>query len=812
MKTLRPQKNLDPQHYSDDLLDALERLNHLWADLQKSWRKASLQAINNIIKPLTCLPEALTWVKKADDLETYAQILSLNLVQIQQQDRIPNYTERGNIQEQIDDLNIMVKQFLIYLKNPFHDISGHAHKTICIVSADENLQQSLSQTLKKAGYYVQILANIKALLQAIHLFTPQALLVDMRLKQNSVNVMRVIYTIQKSRRQPLSILCLSHKNTLKARLAAVRIGCQSFFIQPVPHRSILMSLEKLQTDLPEKKYTVLLLDDQGDYYQKYHDILNTGKLQLHYTDQAMATPNLEQVDLLLIRMELENITGLELSKIIRQQAHYLHLPIIILTRELEQYLSQSAHQGIADDVIQDKVSPERLACLIQNRIEHSQYRQQVFSEYTQKDQFTGVYNKDYLLNYLQSYQAPKQAIHPLSIWVIDLSQTYHDDNIDPLQIENKICLDASVVIQQYHHQQDKLAVWDSQRLILLSEQYASLDVSMAAQHLVKRLQSQIQHKGYGLKNCIIGIAIYQKHHNLAHKTLWCAKQACDELLKNPKTDYQVLLDDSHISAQYQEIVSPKRQDFIAKQLQQALSHHNQQTPNLQLCYQPITHIHGKQIPYYDSLLRLYHQDSDSIAPSEFLQVASKYKQSGEVDRWVIKQALNDLAAKYQQQQAVRFFVKLDDCSLEDPSFIDCLQDCLKDLDIPHDALIFDINSYHAVANPYLRSFVVGIKSLGCGLSLRNFLYEPNHLDLLEQLSLDFIKLHPSLTENLEANSDIFAQIKTIVAMARQRGCETVAIRLEHADKLSLLWQAQIDYVAGNFVQAPDKHLDFNFAA
>ncbi len=816
MTTQRLQaKNLNPERYSQQLLDNLKQLQALWSNLQASWREDKLAQMRQLLVPLSQLASPLKLLKKANDLETYAQILDLNLAQFQQQGQSPNYAERHNIQEQLDDLSLSAEQFSTYIRNPFHDIAGHAHKTICIVSADEILQKNLSQLLKQVGYYVQVLTSIPALLQATHLFTPLALIVDMRLKQGDINVTRVMYTIQKSRRQSLSVFFISHKNTLKARLAAVRAGCAGFFMQPLDHHSLLAGLEKLHFHSRQQHYKVLLVDDKGDYYQKYVRELDSAPLSLQYSDNCFNLPDLDPIDLLIVRMELSNMTGLELVKVIRQQRRYLHLPIVVLTSELEQNLSQTAIQGVADDVVRDQITPKRLGCLVINRIEHSKKRQQIFKEYAEKDKFTGMYNKDYLLEYIKDYQASRYGEHPLSIWFIDLSQNYYDEDLDPLQTENQIRLDAANLIHQTSHKHEQIAVWDNQRLVLLTEHYASLDLGTAAKSLAKRLQNQLQNneRGYGLKRCAIGIAVHQNQQGKAWKTLWRAKQACDELIKNADDERQILLDDSHVSAQYQEILAPKRQEFVTKQLQQALAHHQQQqSPHLALCYQPIANVHGKQISFYDSLLRLYHQDGDSISPSEFLQVANKEGLSAKLDHWVTRQALNDLVAKYQQQQAVRFFVKLDDCSIEDPSFIDWLQERLQSLDIPHDALIFDLNSSHLVGNPYIHSFVVGIKSLGCGLSLRNFLYEQNHLALLEQLSLDFIKLHPGITDNLELDNEAFIQIKHIVDKAHGRGCEVVAIRLEHADKLSLLWQAQIDYVEGHFVQAPDKHLNFNFAA
>ena len=88
--------------------------------------------------------------------------------------------------------------------------------------------------------------------------------------------------------------------------------------------------------------------------------------------------------------------------------------------------------------------------------------------------------------------------------------------------------------------------------------------------------------------------------------------------------------------------------------------------------QPIVSLNGDPLARYELLVRMVGDDGELIAPGAFLPVAERMNLIKEIDRWVLRRAIEALAAQQRSGADVRLQVNLSALSIADPNLPDVI--------------------------------------------------------------------------------------------------------------------------------------------
>jgi EAL domain-containing protein (putative c-di-GMP-specific phosphodiesterase class I) len=233
---------------------------------------------------------------------------------------------------------------------------------------------------------------------------------------------------------------------------------------------------------------------------------------------------------------------------------------------------------------------------------------------------------------------------------------------------------------------------------------------------------------------------------------------------------------------------------------------------LALLYQPIASLQGDQSEKYEVLLRMRNDDNEYILPSQFLPIAEQTGQMAEIDRWVVKHAIDTLAEQRAQGVDTQFFIKISAPALQDEEMIPFIQTCIKEARLPGDALIFEIAEKTASQQlKHAKAFVKILQELRCKTALEHFGAGPNSFQLLKHLPVDYLKIDSSFIHNLASDSDNQAMVKSILDTAKSMNKQCIAEYVQDAHSLAVLWQSGIHYIQGNFLQEPSEVLEYDFS-
>jgi EAL domain-containing protein (putative c-di-GMP-specific phosphodiesterase class I) len=189
-------------------------------------------------------------------------------------------------------------------------------------------------------------------------------------------------------------------------------------------------------------------------------------------------------------------------------------------------------------------------------------------------------------------------------------------------------------------------------------------------------------------------------------------------------------------------------------------------------------------------------EAGDLAPHKFMDIADRNDMASSIDRLIIPGLLKTFV-----ETADRQIITVSNNSILDYGFPGWLSEQMKECCVEADKLIVQISAAAAQSNlkPAQR-LMNELGPLGCKLSISRFDSERRTRHLLEHLDASYIKIHPSLTEDLTGNTNQQEAIRQIVEAAEANDVCVIADEVADTSSLAILWQSGIKLIAGAFLK------------
>ncbi len=285
-----------------------------------------------------------------------------------------------------------------------------------VLNDQQQLLADLSQQLRHFGYRVEQLSDQE--FDQLNAKDPRQRIVFLASDQNRVKEQRTLELGRKYSSNHQTILfCPSDE--FRLRLAAVNQGLQGFFALPADTNQVLARLRKFEHSQEERKYRILLIDDDQNltrflsealgYYGFECDSLNQPERILEKLEQF-------EPDLFLLDYNMPGVKGSEMAAIIRQFHPYSLTPIVLLTADAELVKTEMISLG-SDDVLPKGMSPALLAKQLISRLQRAEQLRSLM----QLDGLTQLLNHDNIqLVAHQMFSLSQRTQQDCSIAFIDL--------------------------------------------------------------------------------------------------------------------------------------------------------------------------------------------------------------------------------------------------------------------------------------------------------------------------------------------------------------------------------------------------------
>ena len=422
-----------------------------------------------------------------------------------------------------------------------------------------------------------------------------------------------------------------------------------------------------------------------------------------------------------------------------------------------------------------------------------------------QDVQTGLYNRQYFLNLLENETNNQcdSGKNKKTLLYITLDNFSEIRNKAGIKTSDTLFLEIAGLLRGMVGRENLLSRFGDHTFAVLVSGDRADEATQLAQRICDHIKDH-DYRGYSADpkpSCTIGIAFTSEQIGNGHEFITQAYNACERARSEGIQLYalktgEVVAEDS-VSAS---------EAHLSHLIRFALEH-----DQFYLVYQPIVSLHGDTRENYAVMLRLLDENQEEIQPEHFMSQAASSGKTLELDRWVIRNAIKELAKQRKQGQKINFFVHITGASLDDETLLLYICDCLRDYEAKGPWVTFQVTDSDARAHlQQLKKLSDGLKKIKCKLCIDHFGLAKKPESILSELPIDYIQFDASFLEGLSENQEKQDSLNHLNENIQEQNIKTIASGVEEASSLAILWTIGVNYIRGYFIQEPTQTISYDF--
>ncbi len=237
---------------------------------------------------------------------------------------------------------------------------------------------------------------------------------------------------------------------------------------------------------------------------------------------------------------------------------------------------------------------------------------------------------------------------------------------------------------------------------------------------------------------------------------------------------------------------------MLRDLNEALNQHQ-----LVLHYQPKFNLRGGLPTAAEALVRWEHPERGMIPPAEFIPLLERCGLIGNLTRYVLDAAIKECALWYKSGLELAVAINLSARNLLDEDLPRYVLECLARHGLPAERLICEITETAVFSrSPVASGILDQLRAAGIGLSLDDFCTGYSSLSLLQERTIDEIKIDRSFVADLEVGNRTTEIVTALIELAHRCDIVVTAEGIETAEQQQLLTTLGCDYAQGYLLARP----------
>lgn len=196
------------------------------------------------------------------------------------------------------------------------------------------------------------------------------------------------------------VLYIASELSIENWLAAARAGVDTIVSRPIELRELADWLNDHVGRYRERQLSVLVVDDDEILAETYALALeNAGISAFVATNSTAALDQImsKQIDLVLLDIQMPNVSGIDLAKAVRQSRRYLSIPIVFLSFERDPTRQFEARSLAGDDFISKPIDLQQLVPLVRMKAQRAISLRKMMD----RDGLTGLLNQGRFIDRLR---------------------------------------------------------------------------------------------------------------------------------------------------------------------------------------------------------------------------------------------------------------------------------------------------------------------------------------------------------------------------------------------------------------------------
>lgn len=229
------------------------------------------------------------------------------------------------------------------------------------------------------GLKVAIATTIEQARHQLYHEHPSVVLIDPSAFPNPDDSFSLLAELNQ-RKPPVPVLVFTEQSDFRNRLQVARSGKHFFLQKPMPISQVLEAVTQVLEDAPHAEAHVLAVDDDPKIGAILQSLLSPWGIKVtNLQDPQRFWETLEALkpDFLILDVEINEINGVEICQVVRNDSRWSELPILFLTVHSDANIVNQVFAAGADDFVSKPIIGPELVTRIINRLERIKLRQRI---------------------------------------------------------------------------------------------------------------------------------------------------------------------------------------------------------------------------------------------------------------------------------------------------------------------------------------------------------------------------------------------------------------------------------------------------
>jgi len=247
---------------------------------------------------------------------------------------------------------------------------------VLVVNGNAALTERLKAESEAWGLRIKIAPNLTVARSRLALSSPDVMLIDLSFPGTEEDGLALLRELTELTPQ-LPVIVFAGRDTLADRLAVSRLGAKQFLHKPATTEEIFRAISRVLAKTQSLQAKVLIVDDDAAVLAHLSALLKPWGLEVitltepqRFWEMLVTT----SPSLVILDLEMPQVSGLELCRVVRQDIQWGDLPILVVTAHTDAESLQQAFTVGADDFITKPVLGPELVTRVLSRIERTGLR------------------------------------------------------------------------------------------------------------------------------------------------------------------------------------------------------------------------------------------------------------------------------------------------------------------------------------------------------------------------------------------------------------------------------------------------------
>lgn len=413
-----------------------------------------------------------------------------------------------------------------------------------------------------------------------------------------------------------------------------------------------------------------------------------------------------------------------------------------------------------------------------------------------KDSLTGLYNRFYITNCLESeIQIANNRKKDLVVIYCNLDEFKSiNDTLGHSVGDHVLQTFTSKLLRIFDHAIIGRLGGD-EFVIIINEKNAVENCGVKMERIFEELNKAVWIDNYEIfVSCSFGIAVYPKNGSDSDTILTSADIAMNKAKQKDGSSYEFF---SELMKE-----SVKREFEIKNYLHYAI-----ENSEFELWYQPIVDLNTLKVIGSEALIRWHQPTLGFLSPIQFIPIAEKSGHIQKIGEWVLREACLHTKKLHEegfgdQHIAVNVSVR----QLENDRFAATVKEILEETDLEPRFLMLEVTEETAISDSHKVELTLEkLAQLGVRFAIDDFGTGYSSLEKLNNLKMNQLKIDQTFIRDLNKSKNI---VRAILSMGKNLQLDVVSEGIETKEQLQFLINSDCDSGQGYLFSKPQPFADY----